>query len=220
MMILKIHQFLMMQWQQQQQSKENLAQCFVVITLNPIHLQHVQACFSKKNSREFYCDLSKPSSSSACSSFCKNISHFRFVLWERKGNTDTDRQFSVPGQNTMHKDNKMVRSHIELLCSLKLGLNNRHQGSAADTGAPSLHPLWITVLSSPSAITYCHLHRHHQGRGRRKNSLEGIPLKKERSNQSTGAHHILIVTWFFSSFAADLQTTKHNKAFFRAQKLK
>jgi hypothetical protein len=45
------------------------------------------------------------------------------------------------GQNTMHKDNKMVWSHIELLCSLKLGLNNRHQGIAADTGAPSLHPL-------------------------------------------------------------------------------
>lgn len=171
-----------------------IVQSFVVISLNPLHLQQ-------------------------CSSFCKNISHFRYVLWERKGNTDTDRQFSVPGQNTMHKDNKMVRSHIELLCSLKLGLNNRHQGTAADTGAPSLHPLWITVLSSLSAITYCHLHRHHQGRGRR-NSLERIPLKKERSNKSTGAHHILIVTWSFSSFAADLQTTKHNKAFFRAQKLK
>ncbi len=92
MMILKIHQFLMMQWQQQQQSKQNLAQCLVVITLNPIHVQHVQACFSQKNISEFCCDLSKPSSSSACSSFCKNISHFRYVLWERKGNTDTDGQ--------------------------------------------------------------------------------------------------------------------------------
>ncbi len=213
----------MMQRQQQQQSKQNLAQCFVMITLNPIHLQHTQACFSKKSISEFCCDLSKPSSSSACSSFCKNISHFRYVLWERKGNTDTDRrqtdrQFSVPGQYTMHKDNKMVWSHIELLCSLKLGLNNRHQGIATDAGAPFLHPLWTTVLSSPSAITYCHLHHRHQGRGRR-NSLERIPLKKERSNQSTGAQH-MIVTWSFSSFAADLQTTKHNKALFRAQKLK
>jgi hypothetical protein len=80
MMILKIHQFLMMQRQEQQQSKQNLAQCFVLITLNPIHLQHTQACISKKNISEFYCDLSKPSSSSACSSFCKNISHFRYVL--------------------------------------------------------------------------------------------------------------------------------------------
>ncbi len=206
MMILKIHQFLMMQWQQQQQSKQNLAQCFVVITLKPIHLQHVQACFSKKNSTEFCCDLSKPSSSSACSSFCKNISHFRYVLWERKGNTDTDWQFSVPGQNTMHKDNKMVRSHIELLCSLKLGLNNRHQGSAADTGAPSLHPLWITVLSSPSAITYCHLHRHHEGRGRR-NSLERIPLKKERSNnRSTSYFDCYMIFFIFCSRFANNKT--------------
>ncbi len=88
MMILKTHQFLMMQCQQQQQSKQKLAQCFVVITLNPIHLQHTQACFSKKNILEFCCDLSQPSSSSACSSFCTNISHFRYVLWGRKGNTD------------------------------------------------------------------------------------------------------------------------------------